>query len=78
MLVLPMINDEKTAWPHQAGEILETGSEHADKNIDFSTKRRKKGRLICLIVPGGEGGGRTVRDYFSLLKNENMEVVWVC
>jgi hypothetical protein len=29
MLALPMINDEETAWPHQAGEILETGSEHA-------------------------------------------------
>jgi hypothetical protein len=28
MLVLPMINDEETAWSHQAGEILETGSEH--------------------------------------------------
>jgi hypothetical protein len=33
MLALPMINDEQTAGPHQAGEILETGSEHTDLKI---------------------------------------------
>ncbi len=30
MPALPMINDEETAGPHQAGKILEAGSEHAE------------------------------------------------